>query len=189
MLFLLFIVTLFPTYSFAEMTKIVIEKREPFAGGYEFGVTGAYEKIVGKAYGEIAPEKHHNKSIVNLRKAPLNDRGRGLLDGCLYSQARRHEARQSDHFLRRRKSRQSSLAHELWRRAQQQSDDAGPRRRRFHDASRLFAGREWLAGRCSTRWRPSDDKLPDWKKSRRDPHPSLDHHGICFSESKLLGTD
>ena len=74
--FLLFIVTLFPTYSFAEINKIVIEKREPFAGGHEFGVTGAYEKIVGKAYGEIAPEKHHNRNIVNLRKAPLNDRGR-----------------------------------------------------------------------------------------------------------------
>jgi hypothetical protein len=76
MLFLLFILALFPTFSFAEMTKIVIEKREPFAGGHEFGVTGAYEKIVGKAYGEIAPEKQHNRSIVNLRRAPLNERGR-----------------------------------------------------------------------------------------------------------------
>ena len=76
MLFLLFILALFPTFSFAEMTKIVIEKREPFAGGHEFGVTGAYEKIVGKAYGKIAPEKQHNRSIVNLRRAPLNERGR-----------------------------------------------------------------------------------------------------------------
>jgi hypothetical protein len=50
MLFLLFILALFPTFSFAEMTKIVIEKREPFAGGHEFGVTGAYEKIIGRFF-------------------------------------------------------------------------------------------------------------------------------------------
>ena len=31
------------------ITRIVIEKREPFAAGYEFGITGAYEKLVGKA--------------------------------------------------------------------------------------------------------------------------------------------
>ncbi|HEY2919454.1 MAG TPA: hypothetical protein VGK77_10730, partial [Candidatus Binatia bacterium] len=76
MLFLLFILALFPTFSFAEMTKIVIEKREPFAGGHEFGVTGAYEKLIGKAYGEVDPKKHHNKNIVNLKKAPLNERRR-----------------------------------------------------------------------------------------------------------------
>jgi hypothetical protein len=50
MLFLPFILALFPTFFFAEITKIVIEKREPFAGGYEFGVTGAYEKIVGRFF-------------------------------------------------------------------------------------------------------------------------------------------
>jgi hypothetical protein len=60
----------------AEITKIVIDKREPFAAGHEFGVTRAYEKLIGKAYGEIDPKKHHNKSIVNLRRAPLNERSR-----------------------------------------------------------------------------------------------------------------
>jgi hypothetical protein len=54
--------------SFAEITKIVIDKREPFAGGHEFAVTGAYEKLIGKAYGEIDPKKHHNKNIINLKK-------------------------------------------------------------------------------------------------------------------------
>jgi hypothetical protein len=67
---------LFPTTSFAGITKIVIDKREPFAAGNEFGVTGAYEKLIGKAYGEVDPKKQHNKNIVNLRKAPLNERGR-----------------------------------------------------------------------------------------------------------------
>ena len=53
---------LFPTFSFAEITKIVIDKREPFADGHEFGVTGAYEKLIGKAYGEVDPKKAHNKN-------------------------------------------------------------------------------------------------------------------------------
>jgi hypothetical protein len=65
-----------PTLSLAEITKIVIDKREPFAAGHEFGVTGAYEKLIGKAYGEVDPKKHDNKNIVNLRKAPLNERSR-----------------------------------------------------------------------------------------------------------------
>jgi hypothetical protein len=43
MLFFLFILALYPTFCFAEITNIVIEKREPFAG-YEFGVTRAYEE-------------------------------------------------------------------------------------------------------------------------------------------------
>ena len=66
MLFVFFVVVvLFPMPSFAEITKIVIDKREPFAAGLEFGVTGAYEKLIGKAYGEVNPKKHHNKNISN----------------------------------------------------------------------------------------------------------------------------
>ena len=58
--------------SHAMITKIVIEKREPFAGGYEFPVTGAYEKLVGKAYGEVDPRSPLNEIIVNLDRAPGN---------------------------------------------------------------------------------------------------------------------
>ena len=67
---------LFPVFADAAITKIVVEKREPFGGGYEFGVSGAYEKLVGKAYGEVDPKKKHDKRIVNLDKAPKNERGR-----------------------------------------------------------------------------------------------------------------
>jgi hypothetical protein len=70
------VVLLFPFFADAAITKIVIEKREPFAGGYEFGISGAYEKLVGKAYGEVDPKDKHNKIIVNLDKAPKNDRSR-----------------------------------------------------------------------------------------------------------------
>lgn len=73
---LLILFVLLPTSSPAEITKLVVEKREPFANGHEFGVSGAYEKIVGKAYGEVDPNTKHNKVIVNLKNAPKNERGR-----------------------------------------------------------------------------------------------------------------
>ena len=58
------------------ITRITIKRRETFAKGYEFPVTGAYEKLVGKIYGEVDPKNRLNKVIVNLDKAPRNRRGR-----------------------------------------------------------------------------------------------------------------
>jgi len=75
-IFLLISLFSVPTTAFAEISKIVIEKREPFANGHEFGLTGAYEKLIGKAYGEVNPDTKHNNVIVNLKKAPRNERGR-----------------------------------------------------------------------------------------------------------------
>ncbi|MGE5820319.1 MAG: alpha/beta hydrolase domain-containing protein, partial [Deltaproteobacteria bacterium] len=57
------------------ITRFIIKRREPFAGGHEFSVTGAYEKIVGKIYGEVDPKNRSNKIIVNLTNAPRNRRG------------------------------------------------------------------------------------------------------------------
>jgi hypothetical protein len=58
------------------LTRLVIHRREPFANGHEFPITGAYEKLVGKVYGEVDPKNRLNKLIVNLDKAPRNRRGR-----------------------------------------------------------------------------------------------------------------
>ncbi len=58
------------------MTRLVIQRREPFAGGHEFSITGAYEKLVGKIHGEVDPKNRLNKIIVNLDRAPRNRRGR-----------------------------------------------------------------------------------------------------------------
>ena len=58
------------------ITRLVIQRREPFANGHEFPITGAYEKLVGKLYGEVDPKNRLNKIIVNLDKAPRNRRGR-----------------------------------------------------------------------------------------------------------------
>jgi len=54
------------------ITRLVIQRREPFAKGHEFPVTGAYEKLVGKIYGEVDPKNRLNRVIVNLNKAPRN---------------------------------------------------------------------------------------------------------------------
>jgi Alpha/beta hydrolase domain len=58
------------------ITRFVIQRREQFADGHEFPVTGAYEKLVGKLYGEVDPKSRLNRIIVNLSKAPRNRRGR-----------------------------------------------------------------------------------------------------------------
>ncbi|MBI2987408.1 MAG: hypothetical protein HYY45_11635 [Deltaproteobacteria bacterium] len=58
------------------ITKFIIEKRESFAGGHEFPITGAYEKLVGRAYGEVDPRSSLNKIVVSLDKAPKNPRGK-----------------------------------------------------------------------------------------------------------------
>jgi hypothetical protein len=58
------------------LTRLVIQRREPFANGHEFPLTGAYEKWVGKIYGEVDPKNSLNKMIVNLDKAPRNRRDR-----------------------------------------------------------------------------------------------------------------
>src|SRR5215467_13764684 len=58
------------------ITRLVVKKREVFAGGHEFPITGAYEKLVGKVYGEVDPKNRLNRIIVNLDKAPRNKRGK-----------------------------------------------------------------------------------------------------------------
>jgi hypothetical protein len=58
------------------ITRFVVQRRELFARGHEFPVTGAYEKLVGKIYGEVDPKNRRNKVIVNLDKAPRNRRNK-----------------------------------------------------------------------------------------------------------------
>ncbi|MFQ5682966.1 MAG: alpha/beta hydrolase domain-containing protein [Candidatus Binatia bacterium] len=58
------------------LTKIVISERKLFANGHAFPVTGAYERLVGRAYGEVDPTSPLNKVIVNLDNAARNQAGR-----------------------------------------------------------------------------------------------------------------
>ncbi|HUK08881.1 MAG TPA: hypothetical protein VLX09_13495 [Stellaceae bacterium] len=39
----------------ARVTRIEVSRQEPFAGGQDFGTADAYEKLVGRFYGELDP--------------------------------------------------------------------------------------------------------------------------------------
>jgi len=68
--------TVVPT-AHARITRIEIERVEsPAFGGASFGHTGQYEKLVGRAYGELDPRDKLNSGIVYIDKAPLNAAGR-----------------------------------------------------------------------------------------------------------------
>src|SRR5512138_2643979 len=61
----------------AAIKKIQITTREsPTFGGYAWPGVGQYEKIVGKAFGELDPRDPKNAVIVDLQLAPKNSRGK-----------------------------------------------------------------------------------------------------------------
>lgn len=61
----------------ARITRIEITTKEsPTFGGYSFADVGRYEKIVGKAFGELDPDDPRNAVIVDLKLAPRNSKGR-----------------------------------------------------------------------------------------------------------------
>jgi hypothetical protein len=61
----------------AHVTKIqILQKESPTFGGYAFKDVGQYEKLVGKAYGELDPNDPKNAAIVDIKLAPRNARGK-----------------------------------------------------------------------------------------------------------------
>src|SRR5678815_6082739 len=61
----------------ARITKLTIVTREsPTFGGHTFPGAGQYEKLVGKAYGELDPNDPKNAVIVDIKLAPRNARGK-----------------------------------------------------------------------------------------------------------------
>ena len=60
----------------ARITRIEITTTEsPTFGGYSWPGVGQYEKIVGKAHGEVNPHDRQNRIIVDIGLAPRNARG------------------------------------------------------------------------------------------------------------------
>src|ERR1700759_2556044 len=59
----------------AGIVRLVIEKRVPAFGGRTTGPAGPYEKITGKAYGEVDPYAPQNALITDIQLAPRNARG------------------------------------------------------------------------------------------------------------------
>ena len=59
----------------AEVVRLQIDRREPFAQGRAFGPSGPYEKLTGRLSLETAPENPANRRVVDLGLAPRNARG------------------------------------------------------------------------------------------------------------------
>ena len=60
----------------ARVTDVRIETIEPFAGGQAFGTTGAYERVIGVAKGELDPADPRNAGIAGLAQAKRNASGK-----------------------------------------------------------------------------------------------------------------
>src|SRR3954468_13777918 len=60
----------------ARITRIEITATEsPTFGGFTWPGVGQYEKIAGKAFGEVNPTARQNREIVDIEFAPRNARG------------------------------------------------------------------------------------------------------------------
>jgi hypothetical protein len=65
-----------PTEAQARITRIEIKRVEqPTFQGRTFGAVGAYEKLLGRAFGEVDPKDPRNAVIVDIANAPKNARG------------------------------------------------------------------------------------------------------------------
>jgi hypothetical protein len=60
----------------AEVVRVEITDRSPFAEGKVFGPAGAYERIKGRMYLETDPTNAANDRVCDLQRAPLNADGR-----------------------------------------------------------------------------------------------------------------
>jgi hypothetical protein len=58
------------------LLSLAIERIEPLADGAPFGEVGAYERVIGRAKGEVDPRDPANKGIALIDKAPRNANGK-----------------------------------------------------------------------------------------------------------------
>jgi hypothetical protein len=68
----------------ARVTSIRIDRVEPFADGTRFGATGAYERAIGVARGELDPANRLNVGIAGLDMAKRNAAGKVEYETDLY---------------------------------------------------------------------------------------------------------
>lgn len=60
----------------AEVTRLEIHSREPFAQGKVFGRSGSYQRLAGRMTIAVDPDSPANQRIADLQLAPRNDQGR-----------------------------------------------------------------------------------------------------------------
>jgi alpha/beta hydrolase family protein len=64
-----------PATSQARIVRLEITRTQPAFGGRNFGEVGGYERVIGKAYGEVDPQSPANAMIQDIALAPKNARG------------------------------------------------------------------------------------------------------------------
>ncbi len=64
-----------PPGLWAEVVRVVVDRRTDVLGGRAFGTAGAYEKLVGRIFFVFDPSNPMNAHIVDLDKAPRNADG------------------------------------------------------------------------------------------------------------------
>ena len=55
--------------------RLEITETKPAFGGRSFGEVGLYERVIGKAYGEVDPQQPSNAMIQDIALAPKNAKG------------------------------------------------------------------------------------------------------------------
>lgn len=65
----------------AEVVRIEVTSREPFASGHAFGAVGAYEKVRGRLHYAVDPASPANARVVDLQRAPRDASGRVAFAG------------------------------------------------------------------------------------------------------------
>ena len=68
-------VALAPAVSQARIVRLEITETKPAFGGRSFGEVGLYERVIGKAYGEVDPQQPSNAMIQDIALAPKNAKG------------------------------------------------------------------------------------------------------------------
>ena len=59
----------------ARITRLEITRIEPAFGGAEFGTAGRFERVIGRAHGELDPRAAGNAGITDIGLAPRNAKG------------------------------------------------------------------------------------------------------------------
>jgi len=60
----------------AVVTNVEVVGREDLLGGKRFGAIGSYEKVTARVHYALDPANAHNRVIVDLDRAPRNQKGR-----------------------------------------------------------------------------------------------------------------
>ncbi|MCY2965745.1 MAG: alpha/beta hydrolase domain-containing protein, partial [Planctomycetota bacterium] len=60
----------------AEVVRVQVDRREPFAPGVKFGDVGEYERLIGRLFLEVDPQADANSAVVDVKLAPRNAAGR-----------------------------------------------------------------------------------------------------------------